>query len=365
MSEHNARQTYVNAIQRNYNYTKARNFRSDSIPKLKVRKELMEKDYNNFLTVHGNMLQKITKDKFNECDQVRVLTEGMYIDALTSFNEQIERLEDIEKRALQRIEQEKTSMSDRARANSVEANKKPHSTTNMGENAVNPPIVTKAARKQFQERKAEESKINEDDAESELVIDEGGSLDSYVSESECESAKRQKVRSMVIKPSCKADSEELKQRIAKFKMDTQKFQAEAQALVERTNVRYEQHTMQNVRESSQYRQNVRENQTANREIGRRPTPYERPLVRLNANHTRRYSNPIICNNCTREHKMKDCQNFLKRSINERRKRVDELGLCRNCFIPKYLLREVHRCPHGNCKNCGEFHNSLLCYHSRL
>lgn len=74
---------------------------------------------------------------------------------------------------------------------------------------------------------------------------------------------------------------------------------------------------------------------------------------------------IHCNHCTRDHPMHRCQRFRALIVNERIARVRELGLCKNCFMPKYLGRRIHRCNAGVCKRCAKPHNSLLCKFSQI
>lgn len=78
--------------------------------------------------------------------------------------------------------------------------------------------------------------------------------------------------------------------------------------------------------------------------------------RLNERHRRRSS--IECHNCSGPHRMFDCGRFLRLSILQRRMRVNQLNLCKNCFMKKQRTR-IHRCQAGPCK-CGKFHNALLC-----
>lgn len=69
---------------------------------------------------------------------------------------------------------------------------------------------------------------------------------------------------------------------------------------------------------------------------------------------------ISCNNCGRNHKMHSCEAFRNLSVPNRRKRVRELNLCDNCFLP--LSNRSHECRAKACKRCdrGLMHNSLLC-----
>lgn len=71
----------------------------------------------------------------------------------------------------------------------------------------------------------------------------------------------------------------------------------------------------------------------------------------------------ICNHCTRNHVMSNCDRFKSLSIRERRERVKSLTLCENCFIPLILLRGPHRCTKGPCR-CGKPHNTLFCFKPR-
>lgn len=73
----------------------------------------------------------------------------------------------------------------------------------------------------------------------------------------------------------------------------------------------------------------------------------------------RHRRRIECNNCGRNHPMSKCATFLSRTVAERKIRVRELNLCRNCFAP-YQPNRMHRCQSGSCRRCGKFHNSLLC-----
>lgn len=66
---------------------------------------------------------------------------------------------------------------------------------------------------------------------------------------------------------------------------------------------------------------------------------------------------IVCNNCGGAHKMHQCEKFLARNITERWRRVREVRVCQNCFMP--TNDRTHRCQARPCK-CGQRHNSLLC-----
>lgn len=76
--------------------------------------------------------------------------------------------------------------------------------------------------------------------------------------------------------------------------------------------------------------------------------------------TKKVKKILSCHNCGRSHKMFKCGDFLKRSIDERMVRVQQLKLCRNCFFPKTGTQ--HQCASGPCRRwgTGARHNSLLC-----
>ncbi|XP_046382360.1 uncharacterized protein LOC124153308 [Ischnura elegans] len=66
-----------------------------------------------------------------------------------------------------------------------------------------------------------------------------------------------------------------------------------------------------------------------------------------------------CKLCKGSHQLYQCSIFLKKSVTERISDVKKLGVCFNC------LRGGHfksNCSSGNCRHCGEGHNSLL-HHS--
>lgn len=70
--------------------------------------------------------------------------------------------------------------------------------------------------------------------------------------------------------------------------------------------------------------------------------------------------PIQCHFCKEKtHPIFKCLEFKDLSIAARRTRLETLGLCINCLQPMELSRP-HRCTHGSCWRCGNFHNSLVC-----
>lgn len=75
-------------------------------------------------------------------------------------------------------------------------------------------------------------------------------------------------------------------------------------------------------------------------------------------NTCRERNKLNCHLCGRSHPLAKCGRFIEKSIEGRKRTVDRLRLCRNCFAPKSKTQR-HRCRAGPCK-CGKYHNTLLC-----
>lgn len=65
---------------------------------------------------------------------------------------------------------------------------------------------------------------------------------------------------------------------------------------------------------------------------------------------------IKCYNCSRDHFIYNCEEFLKLSISERNKRAASLNLCVNCL---QIGHTVNRCMRGHCSRCKYYHNTLL------
>lgn len=72
-------------------------------------------------------------------------------------------------------------------------------------------------------------------------------------------------------------------------------------------------------------------------------------------------NSLQCHHCKQPHPMYRCLAFLQLSVSDRKKRVRELNLCDNCFMPGHKAG-TKQCRFSTCKRCNrnQFHNSLLC-----
>lgn len=85
------------------------------------------------------------------------------------------------------------------------------------------------------------------------------------------------------------------------------------------------------------------------------------LRKVRADINRLSGKNLICFNCSNAHPMCKCVRFIQLPLRERERRVNELGLCRNCFAPE---KDGHMCSskHSHCVRCGPGyrHNSLLC-----
>lgn len=74
--------------------------------------------------------------------------------------------------------------------------------------------------------------------------------------------------------------------------------------------------------------------------------------------------PIVCHFCNENtHPIFKGPRFTRLDIAARRLEVQDRNFCRNCLQPKERTR-AHRCTHGSCWQCGDFHNSLLCAAAR-
>lgn len=341
MSEVNARQTHINAIKRYYDFVHRDAFKQADRDSLIVKRDLLKNNHKDFLTEHKELLRHVRQDRFDEYDQVREYTEGMYVEALVKFNKQIEQLE-----------KGATAGCDRMRAKSTESNKTPHSTSNTSENKGKLQVKTKAARKVFQE----EQESSDDEAPMRYRNRQG---EADGNESEGSNSRRSK--STVVRLDDN-EERELRQRRANFEEQVQKFNAAAQALVNSTRAseagapRY-----RDLREEDERPRRLHDNPSLARRLGRKPTPYRRE------DRPQRESFPTGCNNCQGTHFMKDCPQLLQLSYDERWNRVHELNVCQNCFIPLRFWKGEHqsKCPHGNCHVCNQFHNSRLCRYSRV
>lgn len=70
--------------------------------------------------------------------------------------------------------------------------------------------------------------------------------------------------------------------------------------------------------------------------------------------------PIVCHYCNENtHPIFKCPDFRRLDVAARRLKIQDRNFCKNCLQPKEQTR-AHRCTHGSCWQCGEFHNSLLC-----
>lgn len=333
MEWENRRRTQMNAIHRNYQYVKSGALYDASIAALKVRKGLIEKNYQDLIAEHKDLMQRVSKARFEELDKDSAHMETMYIDIIAVIDERIEVLNDVEKRSMQKTSRDATIESDSGRSASVESRKEPHSTTNMSDPMKKAPLTTKAAKKVYNEKQTG-VQISEDELEISV-------MERLSDMSDSESAEITKVRSQVSKVVYAPESDDLTQRWARLGEDAQRLSNETNARLTRTT--------ENNRERYQPIQvsrNVRRNYSA---------PYAGPPRRT----------PASCNNCQCMHVMKDCPQLLRLSKDERWKRVRQLNVCQNCFMILYRGPGRHRCQFGNCKLCNEFHNSRLCYYSNV
>lgn len=131
----------------------------------------------------------------------------------------------------------------------------------------------------------------------------------------------------------------------------------------------EEHQLQSElnRNTPKFHLNMRQTQKSNiREDLRKKLEQNRSKMRkVRADLNRLNQKKISCFNCGGPHPMCKCNAIENSTLRERERRVAELGLCRNCFMPK---RNRHRCSaqHSHCVRCGPtvFHNSLLCPKAR-
>lgn len=65
---------------------------------------------------------------------------------------------------------------------------------------------------------------------------------------------------------------------------------------------------------------------------------------------------ISCFICNLQHTIYKCPTFISSSVNDRIKKVSELGLCKLCLRKHDLKR---KCMSRNCFKCGKTHNTLL------
>ena len=66
--------------------------------------------------------------------------------------------------------------------------------------------------------------------------------------------------------------------------------------------------------------------------------------------------PSKCIFCNQGHYNDHCPRFLNLSVADRKSRVSQLNLCKNCLRPD---APYHKCFHGNCQKCGQRHHTLL------
>lgn len=303
-------------------------------------------------------MRHVRQEKFKEYDQVREFTEGMYVDTLVKFNEQIARLEHIEKRVVQSIERDSIVERENVRGKSTESSKQPHSTTNSSETEQKSSVQMREA-----QSKRNQSKVKVQSIDDEL----NSGMDIHFRSDTSEKEKSPKVKSKVVKADHKPETGEFEQKVAEWEVKVKKWSDESRALLERAARNEKERDVRRARPTvrvSVPEPNKNDSYATTPRAERRYMPYERPPVteRLGRTHE---TLPVMCNNCKCMHKMKDCPQLLRMSYDERWERVHNLNVCQNCFIPLHMVRRPHRCPHGNCHVCNEFHNSRLCRHSKV
>lgn len=366
MEPENRRKTQMNAIQRNYQFIKSASFLETSIAALRARKHLVAKNFDDFIDEHKELLQRVPKARFDEYDEVRAQMEVMYIDIIAAIDERIESQQDVIRRSAPGNSSNTATNEVNVQENSTESSKIPHSTRDLKEGLGR--AKTKAAKKEFTTTTRQERSSQSD--HDELIINEPAQLNSDESESESEDRKATRMKSTVVRARERSEDNRFEQILARFKENTRALQERAEE-VYRYRSEFDRYASYPVsvprsdeRESYQSQRNMHVNSAQSYRQQRRSVPYEVPSIKSRLGPPPREDWSKTCNNCKGPHIMRRCPSFLSRSINNRRRRVDKLGLCWNCFIPIHHLREPHRCLAGPCR-CGEMHNTLLCYDSVL
>lgn len=351
----NKRQTQINALKRHYEFVQSTRFDELKIHELKTRRSMVKRCYEDFTTEHANLSEKCNQKKFNELDSICEYVEGRYMETIARINERIDQVEkEIEQLNQDEVEISRASIS--AELEETVSDIEPSmSELNKG---------TRKIKIRNQERQDKMDEISDDEDVLIFNDEEAKESDNEPSSTENEEVSKQN-----------ASEEDLRQRLERFKRENDRYQRESREFLNQAmSTRQQEHLA--INQLPGYRNELNRAGPPNQLIARRApiraTPYTRPVnrfdtvdenVRNRLASTNKSEPPIkvlVCNNCAGSHSMAHCAKFIARTINQRRQRVQELKLCKNCFIPSYYVKGRHYCKSKRCK-CGQFHNTLLCH----
>lgn len=92
----NARQTFINALNRNYHFTKSEAFKEKSSEYLNEWWELLKQTYVGFLEQHNILVERERPDKLKEHQDLATQMEDIYVETVTAFRKRSAELEAIE-----------------------------------------------------------------------------------------------------------------------------------------------------------------------------------------------------------------------------------------------------------------------------
>lgn len=117
----------------------------------------------------------------------------------------------------------------------------------------------------------------------------------------------------------------------------------------------------NTTQSQNHEQSTNSHNGANNQNTGAVPRSNRPSANNGTNNNGANSKDLSCYNCKQPHTMNRCGSFRELSVDNRRNRTRELGLCFNCFMLGHRAGSKE-CPGGPCKVCPgkRYHNSLLC-----
>ena len=92
------------------------------------------------------------------------------------------------------------------------------------------------------------------------------------------------------------------------------------------------------------------------EVGNKQPKTNYPATAVSLGITTRPNRPLKCAFCFKEHRAETCMAF--QTMIERIKRVEELGICENCFLNTHTNKDCSS--KYSCRICRQRHHSLIC-----
>lgn len=312
----NSRQTFINAINRNYHFAHSDRLKEVDNDYIKERWELLKSAYTSFIEHHNGVVSHTRAEKLKEEEDLATQMEDVYVQTVTKFRKQI---------AL--VDEQQAKQRENASAQKMQDN---------------------------------EVQIMQPDTNSEDTGEEDGLKETafkVILDSRSEERAHANVRSVVVRAANDTEpvnfSRQIEQRndISRFTPKTEN----TREIFERERISIDLR-----RQLEQNRMRWEQNQRQMERIR-----VQEQVSRERQARQERSTNRFGCHMCgSFEHPLNRCTTFLDLTVEERNSEVHRLNLCRNCFaqLNPDFIHQCNTVKHGPCWNCyGKFHNSLLCF----